>query len=186
MSNVAKVFYFLALRNGFSSFLQIDNKDATVLEQVELDNTFEQINCVNKKRIVFDESAATENSSLHQMIFVTGKNMKQQQLQQRIEFAEQRLAKNGVLIFDYANPTAKVQGEAWQCVARLRCRENAFICVIADVAHGCAVYRPHQSSLTFAKQHIPQYDALEYVKTNRAALLNIVTWEQFDLLSRFF
>lgn len=185
MKNIAEVFYFLALRNGFHEYLQIDNKDTTVMEKVEAEKIFQNVNCLHKTKVEF-EATVTDAEKLFDMIFIVGKNFTREALTERIRFAESRLKKGGAIVFDYGNPTMQSSGEAWQCVARIRCNPEQFICVIADAGHGCAVYRPHMPSLPFAKQYISQYDNFEYLLANRAALLNIVTWAQFELLIKFF
>jgi len=212
MKSIAEVSYFLAFRNAFASYLQLDNSKLPALEQAEQTKIFNDTNCLNKTRADFaatitttlnsqsvagsQEAVATiEEAKAYDIIYIAGKNYTGTQLQQRIEYAEKHLTTRGAILFDYANPSSKDKdgasgsgsvGDAWQIVARLRCKPGAFICVLSDVAHGCAVYRPNQPSLLLATQHIKQYDEFDYLIANRALLLNLMTMEQFLLLIRFF
>lgn len=192
MKSVAELLYFLALRNAFASYLQLDNKDASTLERAEADKTFAAVNCLTKTRVEYenDDKKSSAVDAQYAMIYIAGRNLTREQLLQRVASAERLLADNGAIVFDHANPRDEELNNAsraqWQVVARLRCQRRSFVCVVADVAHGCAVYRPHLKSLPFAAQHITLYDQTEYLQTNRASLLNIVTWEQFQLLIRLF
>ena len=204
MKTAANIFYFFAYRNAFQSYLQMDS-DADMnssTNEIESNEVFENVNCIHKHRIKFEQqqqqqqqqAADTQSGACgpYDMIYIAGKGFALKELLRRVEFAKQRLTKRGVIVFDYANPPpldkAKQAefGCAWQVLSRLRCDSTAFACVVDGVGHGCAVYRPNCRSIAFASQHLSQYDKLEYLQENRALLLNLISWETFLTLIRFF
>lgn len=178
MKTIAEVAYHLAFHNAFQSFLQIQDP----LE--EDDVTFEFVNCIQKEKCNF-ENVATLNKKYDIIHIVTTKNTKRTKLHNQIDIAEKKLNKGGAILFNYANANQPDDAECWQEVARLRCKENSFICVIPQVAQCCAVYRPGQRSHLYAAQHLSQYDEFEYLQSNRALLLNIISNIDFLVLTRF-
>lgn len=178
MKTIAQVAYHLAFHNAFKSFLQIvDNGE-------EDESTFEQVNCIEKEKCSFEKVA--ESSKKYDIIqIVTTNNTKRTKINEKIQVALQKLNENGAILFDFANVNKADDAECWQEVARLRCKDNSFICVIPQVAHGCAVFRPGQRSHLYATQHLPQYDKFEYLQSNRTQLLNIISDDEFLTLLRF-
>lgn len=178
MKTIAQVAYHLAFHNAFNSFLQI------VDHGEEDESTFDQVNCINKEKCLVEKVA--ELSTKYDIIqIVTTNNTKRLKLDEKIQLALQKLNNYGVILFDFANVNKAEDAECWQEVARLRCKDDSFICVIPQVAHGCAVFRPGLKSHLYATNHLPQYDKFEYLQSNRIQLLNIMSDEEFLTLVRF-
>ena len=140
---------------------------------------------MKKIQIPFEKVDSLPKEDKYDLIYITGRGTTREKIHQRIEFAETRLKEGGAILFNYANSNRPEDGESWQEVARLRCKRNCFICVIPQVANCCAVYRPGQRSHVYAAQHLPQFDKFEYLQSNRATLLNIISDTDFETLIRF-
>lgn len=191
MKNAANLFYFLAYRNAFQSYLQLDAGLDDFSKKKEHDEVYDNVNCIRKQRINFDDKTATlEKTAVFDMIFIAGQGFALDDLQQRLDYARRHLSARGVIVFDYANPDHEQQiaqfGCAWQLVSRLRCDPSCFTCVVENVGHGCAVYRPNCRSIAYATVHLSQYDNVEYLAANRELLLNLIPWSTFLTLIRFF
>lgn len=190
MKTAANVLYFLAYRNAYKSFLQLEEAD-----EPQPSSLYNSVNALRKDRIVFEERDNTndiddKNLPVYDMILIAGSGYQLNQLEKRINFARQHLSANGVILFDFANPQTRQDdkrcGSAWQLVARLRCAKSGFVCVLADVGQGCAVYRPALSSIAFAAKHLTQFDDFDYLVANRNLLLNLMTTDTFLTLLRYF
>ncbi len=182
MKTIAEVAYHLAFQNAFQEYLQIDDVSQSPKDQIEDDKTFEFVNCVNKTRT---PSLYVPEGKKYDIIYIAGRGMSRDKMHEKIAFAESILSERGAIIFNYANMTKPEDGESWQEVARIRCQKNSFICVIPQVAQCCAVYLPGVRGHIYASEHLPQYDKFEYLQSNRALLLNIISDTDFETLIRF-
>lgn len=185
MKTIAEVAYHLAFQNSFQRYLQINDVTQLPVDQIEDDKTFEYTNCIQKTQIDFEKATTLPSEQKFDIIYIAGRGTTREKIHQRIEFAESRLAEGGAIMFNFANATKPEDGESWQEVARLRCKKNSFICVIPQVAQCCAVYRPGLRSHVYAAEHLPRFDKFEYLQSNRALLLNIISDTDFETLIRF-
>lgn len=180
---IADVLYHLTFQNGFSSYFQLDwNK---VYGTLDKDNyIYDNVNCLKKRR----SEHPIDLKEKVDMIYVCGAEFMQKgELKTVLEFLEKMLNARGVIVFKGANPrNSNSSQEAWQAVARYRCDPEKFCCVLNDVDGQCAVLRPDLRSKPFALKHLPQYDDFEYLQQNRSLLLNLVSWQEFYTLIRFF
>lgn len=193
MNTVAGVLYHLAKRGAAHHYLQIDvipSDSASTVADRDLGQTFERTNCIHKQRITFDlRQDDTDPSSdlereLYDIMFVRcTRGVDIAHLERVYRFAAEHLTERGVVLFDWCNPAssddAKAAGDGWQLVSRIRCKESAFACVLANVEHGIAVLAPRKPSRMFAKRHLPQYDDYDYLETNRGLLLNLMDFSKF-------
>ena len=183
MKTIAEVAFHLSFQNAFQSYLQIIDTSQPPNDQIEDDKTFEFVNCIEKEKVAFENAASLTKK--YDIIYIAGKGTTCAKIHERVAFAETKLKEGGAILFNYANSNKPEDGESWQEVARLRCKKNSFICVIPQVAQCCAVYRPGQRSHIYAAEHLPQYDKFEYLQSNRALLLNIISDTDFETLIRF-
>lgn len=181
-TDVADVLYHAAFHSAYRSYCQIEDEPPNEAD----DLIYSRVNALQKTRCSSGDLKSSD--AQFDMVFICNAEQNDfETLNDRLAIAKERLAKRGVIVFKGANCTNKKDPQgAWKCVARARCDENQFCCVLSDVDGGCAILQPSLSSRPYAKDFLPQYDSFEYLNANRDILLSLISWQDYRIIARFF